>query len=196
MAEVPSTFRLKPGDTAPDFALPDGDGARYCLKDLITGKNGILIAFVCNHCPFVIHLADELGALAKKFSARGIATVAINANDVERYPADSPERMKEFAAAKGWNFPYLYDETQNVAKAYAAACTPDFYLFDADLRLTYAGEFDATRPGHGVTPTGVALAGALEDLFRGRHTPAPWYPSSGCSIKWKPGEEPDYSKRS
>ncbi len=192
MAEVPSTFQLKPGQTAPDFALPDGEGTVHRLKDLVAGQNGILVAFVCNHCPFVTHLAQKWGDLARAFSGPGIATVAINANDVARYPSDAPVHMKAFARANGWDFPYLYDETQNVAKAYAAACTPDFYLFDSDLRLTYAGQFDATRPGGGAAATGVDLSRAIENLLAGKAAPEPWYPSSGCSIKWKPGGEPDY----
>jgi len=192
MAEVPSTFLLKPGAPAPDFTLPDFAGRPHSLSELTAGKKGLLVAFVCNHCPFVIHLAPALGAFAARVAADGIATVAISSNDAVRYPADAPEKMATFATASGWHFPYLYDESQEVARAYAAACTPDFYLFDSEGRLAYAGQFDDSRPGKDDSPTGSDLAAAVENLLSGRATPEPWYPSSGCSIKWKPGAEPGY----
>lgn len=192
MAEVPSTFQLKPGQSAPDFELPDGNGTWYQLANLVAGKKGLLVAFVCNHCPFVIHLAEEFGSFAAEIEDQGIQTVAISANDVANYPADSPEKMVEFAEANHWRFPYLYDESQDVAKAYAAACTPDFYLFDSSLKLVYAGQFDDTRPGRGGSPTGADLRKAVSNLMKDQPTPEPWYPSSGCNIKWKPGEAPDY----
>ncbi len=192
MAEVPSTFQLKPGQLAPDFSLPDGNGDQYGRDDLISGKKGLLVAFVCNHCPFVVHIAEEFGRFADEIAKSDIQTVAISANDVANYPADSPEKMVEFAEANDWSFPYLYDESQEVAKAYAAACTPDFYLFNADLALTYAGQFDDSRPGRGGKPTGVDLRAAVDNLLNGEATPQPWYPSTGCNIKWKPGEAPDY----
>jgi len=193
MAEVPSTFLLKPGSLAPDFTLPDAEGRPHALNELVAGKNGLLVAFVCNHCPFVIHLAEALGTFAARIAADGIATVAISANDAARYPADAPAKMGVFAAESGWHFPYLYDETQGVAKAYAAACTPDFYLFDSEGRLAYAGQFDDSRPGKSEILSGADLAAAVESLLAGTPTSEPWYPSSGCSIKWKPGREPDYS---
>jgi peroxiredoxin len=192
MAEVSSTFELKPGQPAPDFELPDASGTPYRLRDLADGKNGVLVAFVCNHCPFVVHLASKLGEFAGEIAEKGIATVAISSNDVENYPADSPDKMIEFAATSGWDLPYLYDESQEVARAYAAACTPDFYLFDSKLNLSYAGQFDDTRPGGGDEPTGEDLRRAVENLLAGETTPEPWYPSSGCNIKWKPGNEPEY----
>lgn len=192
MAEVPSTFFLKPGRPAPDFVLPDPSGRPHALSDLLAGKKGLLVAFVCNHCPFVIHLAEALGTLAQRIASEGINTVAINANDADRYPGDAPDKMEGFAAANGWRFPYLYDETQEVAKAYAAACTPDFYLFDGEGRLSYAGQFDDSRPGKGEIPSGSDLLSAVEDLLSGKPTPEPWYPSTGCNIKWKPGRQPDY----
>lgn len=191
MAEVPSTFQLQPGQSAPGFSLPDGNGKVHALDELIAGKNGLLVAFVCNHCPFVVHLARPFGEFASEIETRGIQTVAISANDVENYPADAPEKMLTFAEENHWNFPYLYDETQEVAKAYAAACTPDFYLFDGDGKLVYAGQFDESRPGRGEA-TGEDLREAVENLLAGAPTPQPWYPSSGCNIKWKPGEAPDY----
>ncbi len=191
MAEVLSTFQLSSGAAAPDFSLPDASGRLHTRDSLAAGRRGLLLVFACNHCPFVVHLADALGRFADEIAAKGVATVAIVSNDVERYPADAPDKMPAFAESHGWRFPYLHDATQEVAKAYAAACTPDFYLFDSDLRLAYAGEFDETRPGRGVA-TGAVLAAAVEDLLAGRATPAPWQPSSGCNIKWKPGNEPDY----
>lgn len=192
MAEVPSTFFLKPGTPAPEFSLSDAEGRVHTLAELLSGKKGLLVAFVCNHCPFVVHLADAFGAFAGKIADDGIATVAINANDAERYPSDAPDKMRAFAAAHGWRFPYLHDPTQEVAKAYAAACTPDFYLFDGAGRLAYAGQFDDSRPGKGEIPTGSDLGAAVENLLSGKATPPPWYPSTGCNIKWKPGREPEY----
>ncbi len=193
MAEVPSTFTLKVGESAPNFTLRDGTGTEFSLGDLADGKQAVLIAFVCNHCPFVVHLADEFGRLARDFEGRGIQTIAISANDVEKYPQDGPEEMVAFARESGWNFPYLFDESQEVAKAYAAACTPDFYLFDAELKLAYAGQFDDSRPGgRGGAPIGTDLRAACEAVLIDEVAPEPWYPSSGCNIKWKPGHEPDY----
>jgi peroxiredoxin len=191
MAEVPSTFQLAPGSPAPAFSLQDASGGIHSPASLVSGKRGLLVVFACNHCPFVIHLADALGRFAGEIAGKGVATVAIASNDVERYPADAPDRMPAFARAHGWDFPYLHDATQEVARAYAAACTPDFYLFDADLKLVYAGQFDDSRPGRG-TATGRDLALAVEHLLAGRETPAPWVPSTGCNIKWKPGNEPEW----
>lgn len=191
MAEVPSTFQLAPGAIAPDFSLTDAAGILHTPQSLVAGKRGLLVVFACNHCPFVIHLANKLGEFAARIAARGIATVAIASNDVDRYPQDGPALMPGFAAAHGWDFPYLQDATQEVAHTYAAACTPDFYLFDADLRLAYAGQFDDSRPGRG-SATGSDLARAVENLLAGDETPAPWFPSTGCNIKWRPGNEPDY----
>lgn len=189
MAEVPSTFQLSPGSPAPGFSLPDAGGRIHTLGEVASGKRGLLVVFACNHCPFVVHLADALGRFASEVAARGIATVAIASNDVDRYPADGPDHMAAFAAAHGWHFPYLHDSTQEVAHAFAAACTPDFYLFDADLKLVYAGQFDDSRPGRG-EPTGADLSRAVDDLLAGQKTPLPWYPSTGCNIKWRPGTEP------
>lgn len=191
MAEVPSTFQLSPGSVAPDFSLADAAGTVHTPQTLVAGKRGLLVVFACNHCPFVIHLADALGQFAARIAGQGIATVAIASNDVVRYPQDGPALMPGFAADHGWDFPYLHDATQEVAHAYAAACTPDFYLFDADLRLAYAGQFDDSRPGRG-TATGSDLARAVENLFAGTEPQAPWYPSTGCNIKWRPGNEPGY----
>lgn len=193
MAEVPSTFRLEPGVAAPDFTLPDPAGAPQAFADLTHGKAATVIVFACNHCPFVVHLADSIGQMAREFAAREVEFIAINSNDIEKYPADSPSRMADFARKHSWEFPYLFDATQTVAKAYSAACTPDFYVFDRDRRLAYAGQYDSTRPGKGGAPDGTDLRRAIETLLStGRGPAQPWQPSTGCNIKWKPGEAPAY----
>lgn len=191
MAEVRSTFSLRPGEAAPDFQLPAPDGTVFDLAEL-RGTQGLLVVFACNHCPYVIHLADSLGGLAAEVEPEGVHTVAISSNDIERYPADAPEKMADFAAAHGWNFPYLIDESQEVAKAYGAACTPDFFLFDHELRLFYAGQFDASRPKSGQLATGDDLRDAVRTMLDGGAAPERPFPSSGCNIKWKLGNEPPY----
>jgi thiol-disulfide isomerase/thioredoxin len=191
MAEVPSTRILPLTAAAPAFSLPDASGASHSLES-VAGSNGTVVMFVCNHCPFVIHLADAIGQLAADYSAKGIGFVAINSNDLERYPADAPEKMGPFAEAHGWKFPYLVDESQSVAKDYVAACTPDFYAFDAELKLTYCGQFDDSRPGNAKSVTGNDLRKALDALLA-KEGPLPEQrPSSGCNIKWKPGQEPEH----
>jgi len=195
MAAVNSTFNIKLGEIAPDFTLPTGAGKSVSLSEA-KGEKGTIVLFACNHCPFVVMLAKEFGELAKKYAAQGIGTVVISANDVENYPQDSPEKMVAFAQESGWDFPYLYDETQEVAKAYSAACTPDFFLFDGDLKLTYAGQFDSERPakygGSGAAPTGEDLENAIQALLNGAAPLAEQKPSIGCNIKWKTGNEPSY----
>jgi peroxiredoxin len=191
MAEVRSTFNLRRGDAAPEFQLPAPDGAVHDLHE-VRGNAGLLVVFACNHCPYVIHLAEALGALAAEIEAEGIGTVAISSNDIEKYPADAPEHMATFAAEHVWNFPYLFDESQAVAKAYGAACTPDFFLFDQELRLYYAGQFDSTRPKSGETPTGEDLRAAVQGMLAGAEPPERPFPSSGCNIKWRSGSEPPY----
>ena len=188
-----STFTLKPGDKAPGFSLPDAD-ERFFELDELRGINGTLVVFLCNHCPYVIHLARQLGTFTAAAAARDIKTVAINANDLIAYPQDGPESMKAFAAANGWDFPYLIDESQQVAKSYGAACTPDFFLLDAQLRVYYAGQFDDTRPNKGVA-AGTDLQSAVDALLNGAPPPVDVFPASGCSIKWKPGLEPLYFRR-
>lgn len=190
MAEVSSSFVLPLGSAAPEFELPDPAGRLVTLDDA-RGPNGLLVMFVCNHCPFVIHLADALAAFAAECERAGVGVVAINANDIENYPADAPDKMAAFAASRGWSFPYLFDADQSVAKAYAAACTPDFYLFDGALRLFYCGQFDGSRPRNGKPVTGDDLRAALNAMLAGEPAPAPQLPSSGCNIKWKPGQEPE-----
>lgn len=191
MSEVLSTFRLHPGDMIPDFNLPDADG-NLMSRDGLAGAGGLLVVFACNHCPFVLHLAEALGDLAREIAEQGIHTVAINSNDVERYPQDGPEQMKAFAAEKRWDFPYLIDESQDTAKAFGAACTPDFFLSEAAGRLFYAGQFDDSRPRSGRDAHGGDLREAVRRMLDGEEPLARPYPSSGCNIKWKPGNQPDW----
>ena len=179
------------GTKAPDFRLADPSGKVVTLADF---KNApvLLVIFMCNHCPYVKHVRDGLAKLARHYRARGVAVVGINSNDVANYPGDSPARMAEEAASAGYVFPYLYDETQAVAKAYRAACTPDLYLFDKDLRLVYRGQFDDSRPGNGLPVTGKDLRAALEAVLADKPVSPIQKPSIGCNIKWKPGNEPDW----
>ncbi len=194
MAAVNSTFNISLGQSAPDFKLPTAEGTIKSLQEL-KGTEGTVVVFACNHCPFVVMLAKALGECAKNYKAKGVNTVVISSNDIENYPLDSPELMVKFAQENNWDFPYLYDESQEVAKAYSAACTPDFFLFDKDLKLTYAGQFDSTRPAkYGGTgeATGADLTAAVEALTSGQPPLATQAPSIGCNIKWKPGNEPSY----
>ncbi len=191
MSEVQSTFRLRPGETPPAFELPEPNGQLHSL-DSLRGERGTLVFFACNHCPYVIHLAGAVGRLAEGIAAEGVSTVAIMPNDSENYPDDHPDKMGSFAAESGWAFPYLFDESQEVAKAWSAACTPDFFLLDGEGRLFYAGQFDSSRPGNEGEVTGADLRGAVDAMLAGEEPPGDPYPSSGCNIKWKPGNEPPY----
>lgn len=193
MAEVLSTFQLSPGDPAPNFALPDAFGNVQKRADL-TGKNGLLVVFACNHCPFVIYLADALGDIAREIASQEVSTVAINSNDLDRSPQDGPEEMAVFAVAHRWEFPYLVDETQEVANAHGAACTPDFFLFNSNGKLFYAGQFDDSRPRSSIEPHGGDLREAVRRMLAGEQPLVRPYPSSGCNIKWKPGNEPKLSR--
>ena len=190
MSLTPSTM-LPLGTAAPDFQLPDTNGKTVALADF-KDQPALLVVFMCNHCPYVKHLRAGLAQLARDYLPRGAAIVGINANDVANYPEDSPARMKEEVKAAGYLFPYLYDETQAVAKAYRAACTPDFFLFDRGRRLVYRGQFDASRPGNGIPVTGNDLRAALDAVLAGKPTSEFQVPSIGCNIKWKAGKEPDY----
>lgn len=190
MVKTASTM-LELGTSAPDFSLPNVDGSTVSLAD-VSGKAGLLVAFVCNHCPFVVHIRDEFAKFAKEYQEKGIAVVAISSNDVENYPQDSPEKMKEEAAEHGYTFPYLYDGDQSVAQAYKAACTPDLFLFDGDTKLVYRGQFDDSRPGNGVPVTGKDMRAACDAVLAGSPIPEPQIPSIGCNIKWKAGQEPAY----
>jgi peroxiredoxin len=190
MAATASTM-LPLGTGAPDFHLPDSTG-RLVSRDDFVGKPALLVMFLCNHCPYVQHVAEEVVRVAEEYQARGVGVVAVSSNDVEQYPDDSPARMAEVATAMGFTMPYLYDETQEVAKAYHAACTPDFFLFDADRRLVYRGQLDGARPGNGVPVSGHDLRAALDAVLADKPVPEPQLPSLGCNIKWKPGNEPDF----
>jgi peroxiredoxin len=179
------------GTKAPGFRLPNVDGKMASLEDF-AGSRVLLVAFLCNHCPYVKHVLPRFVQLARELQSRGAAVVGISANDAGAYPADAPARMAEVARSAGFSFPYLYDESQDVAKAYRAACTPDFFLFDADRRLIYRGQMDDSRPGNGKPVTGKDLLGAVDAALAGERPAAAQRPSLGCSIKWKPGNEPDY----
>jgi peroxiredoxin len=179
------------GTKAPDFSLINVDGRTVSLNDF-DGGPALLVIFMCNHCPFVQHLADALAKFADEYMQKGAAIVGINSNDVASYPADSPEQMVREAEERGYPFPYLYDETQEVAKAYHAACTPDFFLFDRDRRLVYRGQFDSSRPDNGQPITGADLRAALDAVLAGKKPSEKQMPSIGCNIKWQPGNEPDY----
>jgi peroxiredoxin len=190
MVKTASTM-LELGTKAPDFSLPNVDGKTVSLSSFADNP-GLLVIFMCNHCPFVIHLRSALAAFAKEYQAKGLAIVGINANDVATHPDDSPVRMVAEAKQAGYTFPYLFDETQSAARAYRAACTPDFFLFDKDRRLVYRGQFDDSRPQSGIPITGKDLRSACDAVLSGKKVPEPQKPSIGCNIKWKPGNEPDY----
>jgi peroxiredoxin len=192
MARTESTM-LPLGTKAPDFSLVNVDGRTVSLNDFADAP-ALLVIFMCNHCPFVKHLAAALAQLAPVYMARQVAIVGINSNDAASYPADSPEQMVREAEERGYQFPYLYDETQEVAKAYRAACTPDFFLFDGERRLVYRGQFDDSRPDSGIPITGRDLRAALDAVLAGKKPSPEQRPSIGCNIKWKPGNEPDYFK--
>jgi peroxiredoxin len=189
MANTPSTM-LALGTPAPDFSLPDpATGGVVSLGDFV-GAPALLVMVLSNHCPFVKHIADELGVFGREYQERGLAMVAINANNVDLYPADHPDRMVEEVALRGYPFPYLFDESQEVAKAYEAACTPDFFLFDADRRLVYRGQFDSSRPSLPDPVTGSDLRAACDAVLAGEAPTESQLPSIGCNIKWKPGNAP------
>jgi peroxiredoxin len=182
---------LPVGSKAPSFRLPDVHDKMVALSDFPDAR-ALVIVFMCNHCPYVKHLRAGLAQLARDYLPKGVTVLGINSNDVENYPADSPARMAEEAKSAGYLFPYLYDESQTAAKAYRAACTPDFYLFDHNQILVYRGEFDDSRPGNGIPVTGKALRSALDSVLAGKPVSPQQKPSLGCNIKWKPGNEPDY----
>ena len=190
MSLTPSTM-VALGTHAPDFALP-GTGGALVRRDDFAEAPALLVVFLCNHCPYVIHLRTELADFADEVMARGVAVVGINSNDAERYPADSPAAMRVEAARHRYAFPYLFDESQEVAKAYGAACTPDFFLFDGARRLAYRGQFDDSRPGNGLPITGADLRRAVDDVLAGRRPLSDQRASMGCNIKWKPGKESSY----
>ena len=191
MVKTASTQLLPLGATAPAFTLPDTDGRPRTLADL-RGEHGLVVAFICNHCPFVKHIRAGLAAFGRDYPPRGIGVVAINSNDGESHPDDAPRTMAGERKSANYTFPYLHDATQQVAQDYRAACTPDFFLFDGGMRLVYRGQFDDSRPGTELPVTGADLRAACDALIAKRPLPAAQKPSLGCNIKWKPGREPDW----
>ena len=190
MVATQSTM-LPLGTKAPDFRLPETNGKTVSLSDFKSAP-ALLVVFLCNHCPYVKHIRAGLAQLARDYLPRGVGIVGISSNDIANYPADSPALMAEEAKAAGYLFPYLYDETQAVAKTYRAACTPDFFLFGPDQRLVYRGQMDDSRPGNDIPVTGQHLRAALEAVLAGKPVSPRQKSSLGCNIKWKPGNEPDY----
>jgi peroxiredoxin len=184
MALTESTM-LELGTAAPDFALTDVMSGKTVKRDDFRGKQGLLVLFICAHCPYVKHIEKSLGKLAADYAGKPLAIVGISSNDVRTHPADSPEGLKQQAKDNGFTFPYLYDESQAVAHAYKAACTPDPYLFDKDLKLVYRGQYDDSRPSNGVPVTGKDLRGAIDLVLAGMPVPVEQRPSIGCNIKWK-----------
>ncbi|MBN1517514.1 thioredoxin family protein [Candidatus Sumerlaeota bacterium] len=193
MAETPSQM-MRLDTEAPDFALRNVVDDREIKRDDFRGQRGLLVAFICNHCPFVKIMKDQLSQLGRDLREKDIGMVAICSNDAGNYPDDHPDKMKADAARYGYPFPYLHDENQDVAKAYRAACTPDFFLFDANFKLIYRGQFDDARPGNGLPVSGSDIRMAVNALLGGKPPIDTQKPSIGCNIKWKPGNEPDYYK--
>ncbi len=191
MVMTPSTMP-ELGMAAADFSLPDTEGKTVSLADFKEAP-ALLVIFMCNHCPFVKHVIKGLATLVKEYQAKGVAVVGINSNDVESFPEDSPAMMARAAKKLGFTFPYLYDQSQEVAKAYRAACTPDFFLFDKDRRLVYRGQMDDSRPGNNIPVTGADLSAAIDAVLGGQQVSRKQRPSIGCNIKWKSGNEPKYA---
>lgn len=190
MAATPSNM-LELGTIAPDFSLISTDNEMVSLSDYTTSK-AMLVIFICNHCPYVIHINKALVEYANDYKTKGVDVIAISANNADKYPQDNFEAMIEVAKKEEYPFPYLYDETQEIAKAYMAACTPDLYLFDGNRKLFYRGQFDASRPKNNTPVTGNDIRNATDALLNGKTEYNPQIPSIGCNIKWKPGNEPDY----
>ncbi len=186
-----SSTMLPLGTPVPDFSLPDVRTGRLFSPADFAGQKALVVVFLCAHCPFVHHVQRELARLSRAYSGKGVGLLAISSNDIENYPGDAPEPTAKFARESGFDFPVLFDETQAVAKSFTAACTPDFFLFDADRRLAYRGQLDSTRPG-GAEPDGSDLRAALDAVLAGLPADANQKPGIGCNIKWKPGNEPDY----
>jgi peroxiredoxin len=190
MVMTPSTM-LPLGTAAPDFSLPDTEGREVSLADFRDSR-ALLVMFICNHCPYVKHVRTGLAALTREYGAKGVGVVGISSNDVDAFPDDSPEQMRREKARAGYTFPYLFDATQETAKAYRAACTPDFFVFDAARKLVYRGQMDDSRPENGVPVTGKDLRAALDAALAGKPPLGTQKPSIGCNIKWKKGNAPDY----
>lgn len=199
MALTESTM-LTLGTTAPNFQLPDAVSGKTISLETFEDKPALLVMFICQHCPFVKHVQQELAKLGKDYTQKGLGIVAISANDVANYPDDSPEKLKAMAQELGFNFPFCYDESQEIAKAYTAACTPDFFLFDSErpqrseavYKLVYRGQLDDSRPGNNKPVTGKDLRAAIDAVLAGKEVKPDQKPSIGCNIKWKPGKEPSY----
>lgn len=193
MALTPSTM-LPLGTPAPDFSLPDVVSGKTISLKTFAGKKTLLVMFICRHCPYVDHVKEELARIGQDYLSRGAGIVAVSSNDAKNYPDDRPERLKDMAGKLAFSFPFCYDETQGTARAYAAACTPDFFLFDAERRLVYRGQLDDSRPGNGKPVTGRDLRAALDQVLKGKPVSKDQLPSVGCSIKWKAGNEPSFAR--
>jgi len=191
MVLTPSTM-LALGTKAPNFQLPDVASGQTISLDSFAGKKGLLVMFICKHCPFVKHIQAELSRIGKDYGSSDLGIVAISANNAAQYPDDAPDKLKQMVQEQQFVFPLCYDESQETAKAYAAACTPDFFLFDADRQLVYRGQLDDSRPGNDRPVTGKDLRGAIDGILAGRPVDPDQKPSIGCNIKWKPGNEPPY----
>lgn len=189
MAETPSKM-VELGTTAPEFSLPDVVSGQTVSLNTFAGTKALLVMFICPHCPFVKHVQDELARVGRDYADRDLGIVAISSNDAESYPEDSPPRLKEMAERLGFVFPFCYDESQEIARAYDAACTPDFFLFDASRKLVYRGQLDSSRPGNEIQVTGIDLRLALHAVLSDLAVVSNQRPSIGCNIKWKPGNDP------
>ncbi len=194
MALTESTM-LELGHRLPDFSLPDVVSGKTISPADFQDKKALLVMFICVHCPYVIHVREELARLGRDYAGKPLGIIAISSNYVGTHPQDAPENLKKMAEELGFNFPYCYDESQEVAKAFTAACTPDFFLFDEDRKLVYRGQLDDSRPGNGIPVTGKDLRAAIDAVLAGKPVDPNQKPSMGCNIKWKPGNEPDYFKR-
>lgn len=192
MALTPSTMMLELGAPAPEFHLPDVVSGKTISLETFAGKKALVVMFICRHCPYVVHVKEELARLGRDYADKSVGIVAISSNDAQAYPMDAPASLKQMAEELGFNFPFCYDETQETAKAYAAACTPDFYVFDENRKLVYRGQLDDSRPGNGIPVTGRDLRAAIDAVLEGKPAPAVQKPSIGCNIKWRPGNEPHY----
>lgn len=193
MALTSSTM-LPLGTPLPAFQLPDVVSGKLISPEQFRDKKALLVMFICRHCPYVVHVREELAKLGRDYLDRGLGIIAISSNDASQYPDDAPDKLKEMAEQLGFVFPLCYDESQEVAKKFTAACTPDFFLFDHNRRLVYRGQLDDSRPGNGIPVTGKDLRAAIEAVLAGQPVPPNQKPSAGCNIKWKPGNEPDYAR--
>jgi peroxiredoxin len=191
MARTPSTM-LPLGTLAPDFLLPEVVTGKSISLANFAGSKALLVMFICQHCPFVIHVKPELARIGRDYASKGVGIVAISANDATKYPQDDPEHLKAMAQDLSLNYPLCYDESQDVAHAYQAACTPDFFLFDSNLKLVYRGQLDSSRPGNDEPVTGADLRAAIDAVLAEQPVSVEQTPSIGCNIKWKPGNEPSY----